>query len=145
MRYLKIVGYEPHSFDVSEDVGGILQQEDEDYHTEFGGTNFDFDWRCAPPCRFLILVLLFRFTPFPNLYIGVSTLTRRYGLDVTADCAGNLRATTASLILDHLEIVRQQSVTCDRAIVGNAGEGTDNARSNEDGEVEAVLRVPLRC
>lgn len=106
--------------------------------------DFGFDQRCAYPCGFLVLVFFFRLTLPPDLYIGVSTLTGRYSLDVAADCAGYLGATAASLLLDHAEIVRKQSMTRDRAAVGNTSKGANYARANEEREVKTVLRVPFR-
>ena len=52
-------------------------------------------------------------------------------------------AKTASLVLDHLEVARQQSVAGDGTVGGNSSEGTDCAQSNER-EVETILGVPFQ-
>ena len=55
--------------------------------------------------HFLIHMLLFRFVLLPNLHIGLSSLTGRYCLDVTLDRPRYFSAPTASLVLDHLNVV----------------------------------------
>ena len=89
-------------------------------------------------------MFLFRGLFLPNLYVGITSLAGGYCFNVTADRSRDFRAPTASLVLDHLKVVRQQPVTCDRSIIGNPGKGADDARPNKDREVEAVLGVPLR-
>lgn len=100
--------------------------------------------RCALHANFLLLAFLLRPVLLPHLDVAFSSLAGRYSLDVTADGSRSLRAAAAPLILDHLEVVRQQSMTSNRAVVGNPGEGTNYACANEEGEVEAILRVPFR-
>ena len=44
----------------------------------------------------------------------------------------------------HVEVVAHQSVAADRAPVARGGERAQDTRAREEGQVEAVLRVPPR-
>lgn len=47
---------------------------------------------------------------------------------------------------DQLKVMREQAMASDGAVERGRAEGGDDAAADEDGEVEAVLRVPFwRC
>ena len=84
----------------------LLRRGNEDIVQDLVVHDFNFGSMGVSPRRFdLILILLFRHLFLPNLHIGVASLTGRYRLDVTADRSRDFRAQTASLVLDHLEVV----------------------------------------
>jgi hypothetical protein len=66
---------------------------------------FDFDWT-----RHHILIplflFLFRLVLLPDLHIHISSLAGRHRFNVTADRSSDFGAPTASLVLDHLKVVR---------------------------------------
>lgn len=71
------------------------------------------------------------------------TLLVLYRLRVTAHDAAALILVLLALCPDQFEVMREKPVARDGTPVGRARERADDARANEDGEVEAVLGVPF--
>ena len=65
-------------------------------------------------------------------------------LDVAANHALVVGVARLALRTDHLQVVAQQTMTTNRSPVGRSSQRADDARADEDRQVEPVLRVPFR-
>jgi hypothetical protein len=93
--------------------------------------------------RILLPLAVLAKLPASNGHIPLLTEVSWHSLQLALNHVILLLCNLRPLLPDQFKIVREEPVSCDRTVVGASGEGTDNARADEDGEVETVLGVPF--
>ena len=64
--------------------------------------------------------------------------------NVTTNDALVIRVSLLALRANHVQVVANKAMSANWTPVGGSGQRADDAGANEDGEVEAILRVPFR-